>query len=162
MELHQDFRELLERFNVERVEYVVVGGYALAAHGAPRYTGDFDIYIRPTAENADRVLAALRAFGFGSLDLTRSDFDHPGQVVQLGFEPWRVDLLTQIAGVSWEEAAGEAITVSWGVDFPVIGRAALIRNKRATGRPQDTVDAQRLESQPRASPAPERFRHDAG
>lgn len=148
MELHRDFRELLEQFNADRVEYLVVGGYALAAHGAPRYTGDFDVYVRPSAENADRVLAALKAFGFGSLDLARSDFDHPGRVVQLGFEPWRVDLLTRITGVSWEEAADTAITVDWGVAFSVIGRDALIRNKRATGRPQDAVDADRLERTP--------------
>lgn len=145
MDLHLDFRELLEYFNARGVEYLVVGGYALAAHGAPRYTGDLDLFVRPTAENAKRILDALHDFGFGSLDLAESDFDRPGGIVQLGVEPWRVDLITRISGVTWEEAAHSPMEVHWGVPIKVIGRLQLIANKRSTGRPKDAVDADRLE-----------------
>ncbi len=144
MDLHTDFVELLESFNAAGVEYVIVGGYAMAAHGRPRYTADFDVYVRPTSENAHRVIAALRAFGFGSVGLEASDFERPGPVVQLGYEPWRIDILTRLDGVSWDEAALDVKNVHWGGQAPVIGLRALIQNKLASGRPQDLVDAATL------------------
>ena len=145
MELQQDFRELLALFNDHRVSYVIVGGYALAFHGAPRFTGDLDIYVKPDHENAGRIVAALSAFGFASLGLTEGDFDHPDQVIQLGVAPVRVDLLTSITGLSWEEVFASCVPSYYG-DVPVnyIGREELISNKRAVGRAKDLADLEAL------------------
>src|SRR3989339_809438 len=104
MDLPNDFKELLELFNKHRVEYLIVGGYALAFHGAPRLTGDIDLFVRPTSENAEWILAALDEFGFGSLNLSKDDFTTPGMVVQLGVPPVRIDIITRVSGVSWEKA----------------------------------------------------------
>ena len=104
METQPDFRELLALFSAHHVESLLVGGYALAFHGAPRFTGDLDILLRPDAANAQRILPALGAFGFASVGLTASDFERPDQVVQLGVPPVRIDLITSITGVSWDEA----------------------------------------------------------
>src|ERR1043165_9416263 len=100
MEPQRDFRELLELFNDRHVEYLIVGGYALAFHGAPRFTGDLDIFVKPEASNANRIMTALEAFGFGSIGLTASDFERPDQIVQLGVPPVRFDLIASISGVS--------------------------------------------------------------
>jgi len=144
MELHSDHRELLAILNARGVAYVVVGGIALAHHGAPRFTGDIDLFVRPDAENARRLVAALAEFGFGSVGLAEGDFLSEGRVIQLGFEPWRIDLLTSLAGVSWDEVDAGADTGDFGVPARVIGRTELIRNKRAVGRPQDLADIARL------------------
>ncbi|MDZ4756315.1 MAG: hypothetical protein SGJ11_17710 [Phycisphaerae bacterium] len=144
MELHPDFRELLASFNSHHVEYLVVGGYAVAFHGAPRFTGDIDLFVRATPDNAQRVVSALTAFGFGSLGLSAADFSVEHRVVQLGYEPWRVDLLTSLEGVSWAEAERGSVAADFGVPVRVIGRAELLRNKRALARPQDLADADRL------------------
>lgn len=104
MEMPSDFRELLALFSAHPVESLIVGGYALAFHGAPRFTGDLDILVRPDAANAHRILTALEAFGFASVGLTVSDFECPDQVVPLGVPPVRIDLITSITGVSWDEA----------------------------------------------------------
>ena len=104
MEVQRDFKELLVLFNEHKVEYVIVGGYALAFHGAPRYTGDMDILIKPDKRNADRILAALDDFGFGGLGLTAGDFEKPEMVVQLGVAPVRVDIITSLTGVDWDQA----------------------------------------------------------
>jgi len=138
------FVELIESFDAAGVEYLIVGGYAMAAHGRPRYTANFDVFVRPTSENAHRVISALRAFGFGSVGLDAADFEQPGRVVQLGYEPWRIDILTRLDGVSWEEAVRDVKHVRWGGQSPVIGLTALIQNKLASGRPQDLVDAATL------------------
>ena len=103
MEVQQDFKELLKFFNAHKVEYVIVGGYALAFHGAPRYTGDIDILVKPDEENARRVLNALEEFGFGSACLKKADFMYQNKVVQLGVPPVRVDIITSISGVSEED-----------------------------------------------------------
>ena len=145
METQPDFRELLALFNACHVEYLLVGGYALAFHGAPRFTGDLDIFVHPDATNVQRILTALEAFGFASVGLTPSDFARPDQVVQLGVPPVRIDLLTSITGVSWDEAWAGRVTGRYG-DIPVsyIGREHFIANKRATGRAQDVADLERL------------------
>ena len=140
-----DFKELLGLFNAHRVEYVVVGGYALAFHGAPRFTGDLDLLVRPTDENAGRIVAALQAFGFGSLGLTSADFLDPDRVVQLGVPPVRVDLLTSISGVRWDDVASGRVRGAYGevpVDF--IGRQEFVKNKRASGRHRDLADLEAL------------------
>jgi hypothetical protein len=145
MEIQPDFRDLLACFNKHEVEYLVVGGYALALHGAPRLTGDLDLYVRPSPENALRTLAALKEFGFGSLDISADDFTAPDRVIQLGYPPVRVDLVTSISGVSWEEAVLDGPTAQFG-DVParVIGYDAFIRNKKATGRRKDLADIEAL------------------
>ncbi len=145
MEVQPDFRELLALFNDHHVSYMIVGGYALAFHGAPRFTGDLDIFIKPDLENAKRVVAALDAFGFASLGLTAADFERPDQVIQLGVSPVRIDLITSITGVSWDEAFAGRIPSTYG-DIPVhyIGREQFLLNKRATGRKRDLADLEAL------------------
>lgn len=145
MELQQDFRELLALFNDHHVNYVIVGGYALAFHGAPRFTGDLDIFVKPDHENAGRIVAALNDFGFASLGLTEGDFERPDQVIQLGVAPVRVDLITSITGLSWEEVFASRVLSDYG-DVPVhyIGREELISNKRAVGRAKDLADLEAL------------------
>ena len=106
-----DFKELFELFNKHNVEYVIVGGYALAYHGAPRYTGDIDILINPTEDNAERVLEALGEFGFGALGLSVKDFTQPGQILQLGYPPSRIDILTSISGVDWNEITENTLAI---------------------------------------------------
>jgi hypothetical protein len=145
MEIRTDFKELLELFNKHKVEYLIVGGYALAFHGAPRVTGDIDLFVRPTNENAARILAALDDFGFGSLDLSQEDFTTPGMVVQLGVPPVRIDIITHVSGVPWEKAdTGKAAGFYGDVPVFFIGRDDFIANKRATGRIKDAADIEAL------------------
>ncbi len=145
MEVQPDFRELLELLNEHKVDYLIVGGYALAFHGAPRFTGDIDILVRPDPENARRVLDALAAFGFTLPNLTAQDFEIPNQVVQLGVPPVRIDIITSISGVTWMEAAAAKEPGTFG-DIPVayIGRNEYIKNKRAAGRKKDLADIEAL------------------
>jgi hypothetical protein len=145
MEAHRDFKELLELLNAHAVEYVVVGAHALAFHGVPRYTGDMDIYINPTDENAKRVMDVIKAFGFGSLGLSEKDFSLPDKVVQLGFPPVRIDLVTSISGVSWDEASANMLDGEYGkVPVKFLGREELVKNKRAIGRKRDLADLEAL------------------
>ena len=144
---NQDWREWLESLNASGADYVVVGGVALAHHGVVRYTGDIDVLIRATADNAQRVLNALQLFGFGSLAVSAADLSRPDRVVQLGFPPGRIDILTSVDGLAWEEVSAGAIAGDYGgVPVRFISREHLIRNKRASGRPQDLADVDRLES----------------
>jgi len=145
MEAQQDFKELVGLLNGHGVEYVIVGAHALAFHGAPRYTGDLDLYIRPTAANAERVMAALADFGFGSLGLSEKDFSVPDRVVQLGYPPVRIDLVTSISDVSWEEVSANMVDGEYGnVPVKYIGHAEFVRNKRAIGRKKDLADLEAL------------------
>lgn len=145
MEVHPDFRELLALFNGQEVEYIIVGAYALAYHGAPRFTGDIDVYVRPTPENAVRILKALEAFGFGSLGLKSDDFQKPEQVIQLGVLPVRIDLITSITGVTWEQADAGKVCGKYGdVEVCYLGRDEYAENKRATGRKKDVADLEAL------------------
>jgi len=146
MEIYPDFKELLELFNAQKVEYVIVGGHALAFHGAIRATKDIDLYVRPIEGNSHRIMAALEAFGFGQVGLTAEDFQKPGQIVQLGYPPVRIDLVTSIEGVSWEQvAAGISMGEYGGEPVPFIGKAEFLANKKAAGRLQDLADAERIE-----------------
>ncbi|MFQ5659709.1 MAG: nucleotidyl transferase AbiEii/AbiGii toxin family protein [Gammaproteobacteria bacterium] len=145
METQADFRELLALFNAHNVEYIVVGGYALAFHGAPRFTGDIDILVDTAPVNSQHILDALHEFGFGSLELTQNDFEIPDNVIQLGVPPVRVDILTSISGVSWEQAFAHKVEGIYG-DVPVyyIGLEEFAANKRATGRIKDLADLEAL------------------
>jgi hypothetical protein len=145
MEVQKDFRDLLKLLNAHKVEYLIVGAYALAFHGAPRYTGDMDIYVKPNPTNAQRIMAALNDFGFGSVELSAADFEVEDKVVQLGFPPVRVDIVTSITGVSWEKAASGRIEGMYG-NVPVyyVGREQFISNKRALGRKKDLADLEAI------------------
>ena len=145
MEPQPDFKELLALFNAHRVDYLIVGAYALAFHGAPRYTGDLDLLVRPSPENAQAILSALADFGFASLGLSPDDFLLPDQVIQLGVPPVRIDLLTSLSGLSWEQANAHRVAGHYG-DIPVhfIGKNEYIRNKKATGRKKDEADIEAL------------------
>ena len=144
--LNPDFKEFAELLNAKGVEYLVVGDYALAAHGHPRYTGDIDFWVRPTPNNIDRLLSALAAFGFGSLGLQAGDF-RADTVVQLGQPPRRIDLLTTIDGVTFEDcyARREPVELA-GVNLNIIGLEDFKTNKRATGRLKDLADLESLKS----------------
>jgi len=145
MPFSNDLREFIELLNSNRVEYVVVGAFAVAWYGYPRYTADLDILIRPNKQNAERVLAALAQFGFGSLGISCEDLTTEGRVIQLGVKPNRIDLLTSISGVAFEEAwASRVKGVLDGISVQYIGRSALIRNKQSTGRAKDKGDAEEL------------------
>jgi hypothetical protein len=145
MEVQRDFRDLLELLNAHKVEYMIVGAYALAFHGAPRYTGDIDIYVRPDPENAQRVMVALNDFGFGSAGLKAADFEIGDKVVQLGFPPVRVDIVTSITGISWEEAVSGRVEGTYGdIRVHYIGREQFISNKRVLGRKKDLADLEAL------------------
>jgi hypothetical protein len=145
MPLSKDLREFVELLNSNEVEYLVVSAFAVAFHGYPRYTADLDIFVRPTPENAARVLRTLLEFGFGKLGIQASDLCTSGMVIQLGVKPNRIDLLTAISGVSFEEAWSTRNKGQLdGIVVQFIGRAALIRNKEETGRPKDAGDADEL------------------
>ena len=149
MEIQEDFKEFFALFNAHKVEYVIVGGYALAFHGAPRYTGDIDVLVRAEETNAQRILAALSDFGFSELDLTGADFSDPDRVLQLGVPPVRIDILTSLTGITWQEASTDTLDLDYGgVPVQVVGREALLTNKRATGRAKDLADIEALEGKP--------------
>lgn len=145
MQIQQDFKELLELLNYHRVKYIIVGGYALAYHGAPRYTGDIDIYIKPDNNNAKKIMKVLTDFGFGSLGLKEEDFEKNDQVIQLGVAPVRVDIITSISGVNWDDAIRGSIQGKYD-DIPVnyLGKKELIKNKQTTGRKKDLADLEAL------------------
>lgn len=126
---------------------MLVGAYAVAAHGLPRATGDIDLWIKSSDENAERVWRALKKFGAPLSDLAKDDLTSPGTVIQLGVTPRRIDILTKITGVEFAEAEPDRLIVSIeGIEIPVIGRTHLIQNKKAVGRPQDEADVARLEA----------------
>jgi hypothetical protein len=143
--LQVDWREFIELLNSQKVEYLIVGGHAVAFHGHPRFTGDIDFLFRTTPTNVHRILSALAAFGFGSLGITESDLLQPGQVIQLGHPPNRIDLLTSISGVEFD-SAWEARVQTFIDDQPVnlLGWDDLLQNKRATGRQKDLADIEKL------------------
>jgi hypothetical protein len=145
--LNPDFRDILSVFIAANVEFLVVGGYAMAAHRLPRATKDLDLWVRPSAENAQRVLSALDEFGAPRHGLTASDLEAQGTIYQLGVPPNRVDVITVVEGVQFESAWQDRVEVDIeGLRIPVIGKSHLIANKRTVRRPQDLLDADLLES----------------
>lgn len=145
MHLDRDFSEFVTLLVAHDVRFLVVGGYAVAAHGHPRYTGDLDIWVWASPGNAAGLLRALTDFGFGSLGLTVTDFTEPDRVVQLGYPPVRIDLLTSIDGVDFESCFERRVDVSLdGLSLPFLSLEDLRRNKAASGRPQDLADLDAL------------------
>jgi len=146
MEIQKDFKKLLELFNAHKVEYLIVGGYALAFQGAPCFTGDIDLLVKADSENAERILTALDEFGFGSMDLSEADFTSPNNVIQLGVPPVRVDIMTSLTAVNWEKAQANKVKGNYG-DTPTyfISKPDFIANKRALGRKKDLADLEALD-----------------
>ncbi len=143
--VQQDFRELLALFNEKKVDYMIIGAHALGYYGSPRATGDLDIYVRSDRENAVRIMEALDAFGFGSLGFGIDDFTVENNVLQLGFPPVRVDIVTSISGVTWGEASAGRVKGPFGdLEVYYIGKTQFAQNKRALGRKKDLADLEAL------------------
>lgn len=149
MAFYSDFRDLLRLLNDHGVRYVIVGGYAIAHHGWPRYTQDLDLLIEVSSDNAERVLASLEAFGFASPELTREKLLDERTLVQLGRPPTQVEILTSITGVAWEEIYAHRESGEYaGVPVSYIGRAQFIKNKLAAGRLKDLADLEAIGETP--------------
>lgn len=145
MELSQDFKEFIQLLNVHKVEYLVVGGYAVAIHGFPRTTGDIDFWMKPSQENAERVVKSLIEFGFGSLDISIDDFIKNDSVVQLGFPPNRIDIMTSVSGLTFDECLKNKKEVEFeGEKINFISLHHLRINKKSTGRDKDNLDLKNL------------------
>jgi hypothetical protein len=145
--LNPDFRDILSALHAEQAEFLVIGSYAVAVYGRARATEDLDIWVRPTEQNSKRVMRALLRFGAPTSMLTAEDFQADDAVFQVGNPPWRIDILTSIDGVTFEEAWPDR--QQWIVEnlaIPVISRQHLIANKRAVGRIKDLADVEELES----------------
>lgn len=146
MPSNQDFKDLFAELNAHDVEFLVVGAHALAAHGHVRATKDLDVWVRPDRENAIRVIRALRAFGAPTDAVTEADFAEPGITFQIGVEPVRIDIITAVDGLTFEPSWRNRISSEYGGEpVFVVSRDDLIRNKRASGRPQDLADIAALE-----------------
>lgn len=146
--LNQDFKEFIQLLNDNQVKYLVIGGYAVAVHGHPRYTKDIDIWIEISEENAQKLVTALTQFGFESLDLTSEDFQTPHQIIQLGYPPNRIDLITNPDGIDFQTCYDSKIEVTLN-DVPVkfINLDNLKKNKLASGRLQDLADLEKLQDE---------------
>ncbi len=145
--MNKDFQELLAALHEAGVRFLVVGAHAMAVHGVPRATGDLDVWIAPDASNAERAWSAVVAFGapLRAMGVTRDDFGRPDQVVQIGVPPRRIDILTSISGVAFDEAWPDRVTHDVaGLPIPFLGRELLVRNKRASGRAKDLADLEAL------------------
>ena len=143
--MNPDFVDLLRAFAAADVRFLVVGAYALALHGRPRATGDLDVWIDATPPNASRVMRGLAAFGAPMDAIAESDFASPGVVYQVGVPPGRIDILTELTGITFDEAWPGRLRRPFGdVDVDFIGRDAFVRNKQATGRPKDLGDIEGL------------------
>ena len=144
--VNRDFRDLFAALNDARAEYLVVGAHAVAYYAEPRFTKDLDIWVEASPSNAARVFAALQAFGAPLSDVSEADFAQPGVVLQIGVAPNRIDLSTQIDGVTFDAAwPNRTQTIFGDQGIWIIGRADLVRNKAAAGRPQDLLDLAMLE-----------------
>jgi hypothetical protein len=145
VKLHKDLREFIELLNANRVKYLIVGGYALAYHGRPRLTGDTDFFVESSDANARRIENVIKQFGFADLGLSAADFLRPDVVIQLGYPPNRIDIVTSISGVTFEAAWPQRVNdVFGGVPVHVLSRELLVRNKAASARPQDIADIKAL------------------
>jgi len=146
MDLAPDFDEFIGSLIAQRAEFLVVGAYALAFHGAPRFTGDIDVFVRPTLENAERVLAAVRAFGFPTSELDPQAIIDPRRILQMGVEPVQIHVMSAISGVTWDEAwLSRAPGRCGSHEVAFLGRESFLRNKRASARPRDLADIDALE-----------------
>lgn len=145
MEICQDFKEFIQLLNKHQVEYLIVGGYAVALYGYPRYTGDIDFWIKPNQLNAQKLVSSLIDFGFGSIDVDVNDFNKEDSVVQLGFPPNRIDIITSVSGLSFDECWNKKeIILSENDEINYISLHHLRINKETTGRDKDLLDLKNL------------------
>ena len=145
MNLQKDLKEFIELLSELEAHFLIVGAFAVAYHGYPRYTADIDLFVERSGENAERLLKAIHKFGFGEIGLTEEDFLREDRIIQLGVAPNRIDILTSIAGVSFEEAWSSRVFAELGgLSVPFISREILKRNKVASGRTQDLADLEHL------------------
>ena len=145
--LSPDFKEFIELLNVHNVQYLIVGGYALAFHGHPRYTKDIDIWIATNTDNAQKMLNVLKDFGFASLSLSQQDFLEQDNIIQIGFPPNRIDILTSVDGIQFADSISESSIIKVdGITIHLIGIHKLIENKTASGRLQDLADVEKLQA----------------
>ncbi|MGA7980908.1 MAG: DUF6036 family nucleotidyltransferase [Chromatiaceae bacterium] len=144
--LNEDYRDILQALSDEKVKFILIGAYALAAHGYPRATMDIDIWVMPSPDNAEAVLRALRSFGASLQNLTKKDLEDDGTVFQIGVAPRRIDIITAATGLKFEHTYQNAVLVNLdGIDVHIPSIGDLITNKRATGRTKDLADAEALE-----------------
>ena len=142
----KDFKELIELLIANKIEYLIVGGYAVGIHGYPRYTGDIDIWINPDADNIKKMPKVLEEFGFASTDINENDFKNHNNIFRIGNPPYRIDIMTEIDGVIFNECYPNKIEKEIdNTKMSFIGYADLIRNKKASGRKQDQLDLDNLE-----------------
>ena len=143
--LNRDFKEFIQSLNDNHVRYLIVGGYAVAFHGHPRYTKDIDVWIEMTQENSGNVIKALEQFGFGSLGLKEEDFLIPDQIIQLGYPPSRIDLINTLSGVDFASCYASHVQINIdGIQVNFIDLENLRKNKQASGRHQDLADLESL------------------
>lgn len=146
MELEKDFKEFIELLNEHKVKYLVIGGYAVNFHGYPRYTKDIDFWLWMNEKNIHNLIKAIKSFGFGSLELKTEDFMSPENIIQLGYEPYRIDLLVDIEGVDFEKSYRRRVKTNLdGIEVNFLSIEDLITAKKETGRLQDLADAEQLE-----------------
>ena len=151
--LNSDYRDMLSALSAEGVEFLVVGAFAMAAHGLTRATRDIDFWIRPSRDNAEKTWRALKSFGAPLFDLSIDDLSEPDNVFQIGVAPRRIDLLTAISGVGFDDAWKNRVPVTlWGMQFSVLSREDLIANKLAAGRPKDLADVAWLQQDTERKP----------
>jgi hypothetical protein len=145
MELASDFSEFCASLNANRVEYLIVGAYAMALHGVPRYTGDLDIFIRPTRENGERLLTTIRDFGFPTPELSAADVIDSRRVIEMGVPPVQIHIMSDISGISWDDAwTGRERGRLGDLEIAFLGLNELLTNKRASGRTKDLADVEAL------------------
>jgi hypothetical protein len=143
--LNPDFLDFITLLDQRSVEYLIVGGYAVGFHGFPRYTGDIDFFVSINEENAEKLVRVLDDFGFGGIGIEREDFLKPSFVIEIGREPRKIQILTGIDGVSFQECLQSAVECEYlERKLRFIGLDALVRNKKASGRPKDLIDVQAL------------------
>jgi hypothetical protein len=145
MELNKDFKEFLELLNLRKIKYLVVGGYAVAYYGFPRYTGDIDLWVAISKKNANGIMEVLIDFGFSDIGISKKDFLEDDVVIQLGHEPFRIDLLTSVSGLNFEECYEKKVEAKYeGLKVDMIDLRSLKTNKKATGRLKDLNDLENL------------------
>jgi predicted nucleotidyltransferase len=155
MILAQDFEDFVKLLNLYKVEYMVVGGYALAFHGKPRHTGDLDIWINISVENAEKMLKVVKDFGLGSLGFTQDDFLKEGFITQIGYPPLRIDILNNIDGVEFNQAYKNKLSIDLdNIKVDYIGLGDFIKNKQSTGRARDLTDVKEIKSQLKQKKSP--------
>ncbi len=146
IELNENFKEFIELLNEKKVKYLVIGGFAVGLYGYPRYTGDFDVWVEPNLENGKKVIRVLKDFGFGSLKVSENDFLSDDLILQFGYPPLRIDVLTGISGVSFSQCYKRRKRTKLGGSWiSLIHLSDLKINKKNTGRPEDLFDVKKLE-----------------